>query len=60
VREDLYGYDGRVRSALRGEYMAMNERSQRVTPGASASRRPRYEQQRQVVQEQPSFFRWFR
>lgn len=59
VREDLYGYDARVRAALRGEYMAVNERSQRVTPGAT--RRPRYER-RQVVQEQPfpGFFNWFR
>jgi murein L,D-transpeptidase YcbB/YkuD len=35
IRDDLYGYDARVRSALRGEYMAVAERSQKVTPGAA-------------------------
>jgi murein L,D-transpeptidase YcbB/YkuD len=67
VREDLYGYDARVRSALRGEYMAIAERSQKVTPGvipASASNSARRIQaRRQVVQEQPRrggfFFPWF-
>jgi L,D-transpeptidase YcbB len=65
VREDLYGYDGRVQAALRGEYMAITERSQRVVPGAAAARRTatnRPEQRRWAVQEQGQrgfFFPWF-
>lgn len=47
IRDDIYGYDGRVQAALRGQYMAIAERSQKVTPGAhrSAGRR--------VVQQEP-------
>ena len=33
VREDVYGYDGRVQSALNGRYVVVAERSQKVTPG---------------------------
>lgn len=33
VKPDVYGYDGRVQSALKGKYMVVNERSQVVTPG---------------------------
>ena len=61
VREDLYGYDGRVQSALRGEYQAIAERSQRVTPGAAAAntRAPR-SGGRWVAQEQRrNFFPFF-
>lgn len=46
VRPDLYGYDQRVQSALRGQYVAAAERSQRVSP--TAMRRAR-----QIVQELP-------
>ena len=46
VRPDLYGYDQRVQSALRGQYMAISERSQRVTPVAM-------KRARQIVQEVP-------
>lgn len=58
VREDLYGYDQRVQSALRGEYLSVSERSQRVSP--TAMRRAR-----QIVQEVPRqprgffLFPWF-
>jgi murein L,D-transpeptidase YcbB/YkuD len=48
VRPDLYGYDQRVQSALRGQYMAVFERSQRVSP--TAMRRAR-----QIVQEVPRY-----
>jgi L,D-transpeptidase YcbB len=60
VRDDLYGYDGRVQAALRGEYMAIAERSQRVTPGAAGAR----QRGRRVVQDQHRgffpFFSFFR
>ncbi|MBN8919519.1 MAG: L,D-transpeptidase family protein [Rhizobiales bacterium] len=46
VRPDIYGYDGRVQSAIRGQYVQVQERSQRVD--ASAMRRAR-----QIVQEYP-------
>jgi len=64
IREDLYGYDGRVQSALRGEYMAITERSQRVVPGASVRRTAanRSDQRRWAVQEPQrgfSLFPWF-
>lgn len=73
VREDIYGYDGRVQSALRGEYVVVNERSQRSgsgTPAAAAgnntartagARQPARDR-RQMVQEQPRgfFFPFFR
>jgi len=61
VREDLYGYDGRVQAALRGEYMAIAERSQRVTPGAAAgARTTRSARSRYVLpQQQPGFFPFF-
>lgn len=57
IKEDLYGYDGRVQSALRGEYMHIVERSQRVAGagagnsngGTQQTRRAR----RMVVQEPP-------
>ena len=48
VRDDVYGYDHRVQSALNGKYIVVAERSQRVTPGAvpkGAGRR--------VVEQQP-------
>jgi len=32
VRPDVYGYDGRVQSALKGRYLVVNERSQKVSP----------------------------
>jgi L,D-transpeptidase YcbB len=61
MREDLYGYDGRVQAALRGEYMAIAERSQRVTPGAAASARTtRTTRGRYAVpQQQPGFLPFF-
>ena len=64
VREDLYGYDGRVQSALRGEYTAIAERSQRVTPGVPVAgggqggRRTR-EAYQQPQQRGWSFFPFF-
>jgi L,D-transpeptidase YcbB len=65
VREDLYGYDARVQAALRGEYMAIAERSQRVTRGAAAARGDsRAMRGRRVVQDQHRgffpFFSFFR
>ncbi|MEA2933616.1 MAG: L,D-transpeptidase YcbB [Variibacter sp.] len=61
VREDIYGYDGRVQSALRGEYMQVAERSQRVagagsnvsSGGASNGNRTQVRRARRMVQEQP-------
>lgn len=32
IRPDVYGYDGRVQSALKGKYQVVNERSQTVSP----------------------------
>jgi L,D-transpeptidase YcbB len=58
VRPDVYGYDGRVQSALKGRYQVVNERSQRVNPTqVRRDYRPRVavEQQRQRTQ-QPGFF----
>ena len=52
VREDLYGYDGRVRAALRGEGLpALAEKSQVVRPVHAAGGGRRYD--RRVVQQQP-------
>ena len=58
VREDLYGYDGRVQAALRGEYIAIAERSQRVTPGATATD-ARTRGRRIVQDQQRGFFPFF-
>jgi murein L,D-transpeptidase YcbB/YkuD len=52
VREDLYGYDGRVRAALRGEGLpALAEKSQVVRPVHAAAGGRRLD--RRVVQQQP-------
>jgi L,D-transpeptidase YcbB len=59
VREDLYGYDGRVQAALRGEYMAIAERSQRVTPGAAAAGTRTTRGRRIVQDQQRGFFPFF-
>ena len=58
IREDLYGYDGRVQSAMRGQYVQVSERSQRVEGGASAARRvaPQRQQAVQQPQQQRGFF----
>jgi L,D-transpeptidase YcbB len=65
IKEDLYGYDGRVQSALRGTYVQVAERSQRVEgAGGSAVRRAAPQRQRQVVHQAPQqhqfFFPFFR
>ena len=58
VREDLYGYDGRVRAALRGAALpAIAEKSQVVRPEQSAGRRGRGD--RRVVQDYPQRGGWF-
>ena len=49
IRDDLYGYDGRVRAALRGDGLpVIAERSQIVRPEYAGRR-----SHRRVVQEQP-------
>jgi len=60
VRPDVYGYDGRVQSALKGRYQVVNERSQRVN-SAQVRRdyRPRLaseQQQRRQERPQQGFF----
>jgi murein L,D-transpeptidase YcbB/YkuD len=53
VREDIYGYDGRVRAALRGDSLPqIAEKSQVVRPERSAGVRVRGGGRR-VVQDQP-------
>jgi murein L,D-transpeptidase YcbB/YkuD len=53
VRDDIYGYDHRVQSALNGKYIVVAERSQRVTPGAVPKGT------RRMVEQQPQQQRGF-
>ncbi|MCC7346152.1 MAG: L,D-transpeptidase family protein [Variibacter sp.] len=50
IRDDVYGWDKRVQSALNGHYVSAMERSQKVVPGAAQRT---YKPPRQVVEEQP-------
>ena len=61
VRPDIYGYDARVQSALKGRYMVVNERSQRgssVVRSARASRSAAQRFTRARVAQQPARTGW--
>jgi murein L,D-transpeptidase YcbB/YkuD len=53
IRDDVYGWDGRVQSALRGQYLVVAERSQKVGGGGGASAGRAQRARRQVVEQQP-------
>jgi L,D-transpeptidase YcbB len=61
VKPDIYGYDARVQSALKGRYMVVNERSQRgsaVTRSARASRSPAQPASPRRVVQAPAHSSW--
>jgi hypothetical protein len=53
VRDDVYGWDKRTQSALNGKYMAVAERSQKVTPGSSSQAKRNFQQKRMADQRDP-------
>ncbi|BAT57755.1 murein L,D-transpeptidase [Variibacter gotjawalensis] len=54
VRDDVYGWDKRTQSALNGKYMAVAERSQKVTPGSSSQAKRNFQQKRMADQRDPA------
>lgn len=53
IRNDVYGWDGRVQSALRGQYLVVAERSQKVGGAGGGSAQRAHRARRQVVEQQP-------
>jgi hypothetical protein len=62
VKPDVYGYDARVQSALKGRYLVVKERSQRgssVARAARASRSAERRANRARVVERPDDQRYY-
>lgn len=62
VKPDMYGYDARVQSALKGRYMVVKERSQRgssVVRTAAASRSASQQWRRARVVDAPARDGWY-